>query len=189
MATDLLNPRQEVFVREYLTDLNATRAAIAAGYKPTAAKVTGCRMLTRGNVAVAIEKQRQERLAKLGIRADRVLEELARLGFSNMLDYIQVENGDAYIDLSKLDRQTAAAIQELTVDEYTEGRGEQAREVKRTKFKLSDKRGSLELLGKHLGLFADRVELTGADGGALAIKVAVVHIGVIIPSNGDGDGQ
>jgi hypothetical protein len=57
-----------------------------------------------------------------------------------------------------LTREQAAAIQEITLDAYTEGRGEQVREVKRTRFKLADKRGALELLGKHLKLWVERTE-------------------------------
>jgi len=79
-----------------------------------------------------------------------------------MHDYIKTNAmGNAYIDLSALTRDQAAAIQEITVEEYTEGRGEEARDIKRTKFKLAEKRGSLELLGKYLKMFTDKVEHAG----------------------------
>jgi len=70
-------------------------------------------------------------------------------------------DGTAYVDLSDLDRDKAAAISEIVVDEYTEGKGDDARQVKRVRFKLHDKRAALLDIGKHLGMFRERVEVTG----------------------------
>jgi len=128
--------RQRLFVQEYLVDLNATRAAISAGCSKNSAFVTGSKLLRNAKVASEITKATAKRAEKLDLSADKVLR----------------------VDLSKLTRGQAAAIQEITVDAYTEGRGEQAREVKRTRFKLADKRGALELLGKHLKLWVERTE-------------------------------
>jgi phage terminase small subunit len=155
--------RREIFVREYLKDLNATRAAIAAGYSEKTARKQASRLLTNVDTQKRIEELTAKKVEKLDITVERVLGELAKLAFSNMLDYMNTqEDGSAHVDLSKLTREQAAAIQEVTVDEYTEGGGENARNVKRTKFKLADKRGSLELLGKYLKLFTDRQEIREA---------------------------
>jgi hypothetical protein len=82
------------------------------------------------------------------------VDELARVAFANMLDYIKVTaDGGVSVDLSQLERDTAAAILEVVVDTYVDGRGENAKEVKRVRFKLADKRAALVDLGKHLGLF------------------------------------
>ncbi len=85
-----------------------------------------------------------------------------------MLDYIAVgDNGAARVDLSKLSREQAAAISEITVEEFTERTGEDDKgkptfeNVRRTKFKLSDKRGALVDLGRHLKLFTDKVQVDG----------------------------
>jgi phage terminase small subunit len=153
-----------LFAHEYVIDLNGSRAAIAAGYSENGAHVSASRLLRNAKVSKLIEQITAERAKKLGLTAESVLSELGRMAFSNMLDYVTVQGGDAYVDLSKLTREQAAAIQEITVDEYTEGRGEQARQVKRPRFKLADKRGSLELLGKHLKLFTDKVEHSGEVG-------------------------
>ncbi len=76
------------------------------------------------------------------------------LAFSNMLDYMTVDDdGYGVVDLSKLTRDQAAAISEVVVDQYTEGKGKEARKVKRMRFKLTDKRGPLVDLGRHVGLF------------------------------------
>jgi phage terminase small subunit len=145
-----------IFIREYLIDGNGTRAAISAGYSAKTAHAAASRLLKNVKVRAEIDRLTDERAKKLDITADRVLRELALLGFSNMEDYIRISSGGtAYVDLSKLTREQAAAIQEITVDEYTEGTNGDARDVRRTKFKLGDKRGSLHLLGKHLKLFTE----------------------------------
>jgi phage terminase small subunit len=157
-----LNHRQQLFVAEYLIDLNATRAATAAGYSKSRAAVAGAELVRNRKVAAEIVKKQDKRLGKLEITAERVLRELALMGFANMLDYMTVgADGMADVDLSKLTREQAAAIQEITVD-TTGGSGDgERRLVLRNKFKLGDKRGSLELLGKHLELFTEKVKLVG----------------------------
>jgi hypothetical protein len=94
--------------------------------------------------------------------------ELAKLGFANMADYMRANpNGDPYLDFSQLTRDQTAALQEVTVEYYVDGRGEDARNVKRVRFKLADKRAALVDLGRHLGIFRDRLEHTGKDGGPI----------------------
>ena len=78
--------------------------------------------------------------------------------------------------LSSLTQEQAAAIHEITVDEYMEGKGEDARKVKRPRFKLADKIRSLELLGKYLKLFTDKVELGGPDGGPMPMRVIISDV-------------
>ena len=88
------------------------------------------------------------------------------MAFSRLDDYLNVqEDGSAVADMSVLaeDPNAGAALQEMTTEEYTEGRGEDAREVKRIKFKLADKAKSLEMLGKHLKLFTDVKEINFGD--------------------------
>lgn len=158
-----LTEKQERFVREYIIDLNATAAYQRAGYVATgaAARANACRLLTNANVSERIAELQKESFERAAITADRVLEELAKLGFSNMLDYVNVgTNGDAYVDLRRMTRDQAAAVQEITVEDFVDQRGEDARDVRRVKFKLADKKSSLELLGKYLRLFTDRVEHT-----------------------------
>jgi phage terminase small subunit len=89
--------------------------------------------------------------------ATEVLEELSKLGRANMQDYLRAtKDGDPYIDLSKLGRDQAAALAQVTVEDFTEGRGKDAREVRRVTIRLADKRGALDLLGKHYVLFTKK---------------------------------
>lgn len=163
-----LRGKQQRFVDEYLVDRNATQAAIRAGYSQKTATVIGAENLTKPNIQEAIKLGEAEIAERTKITQDRVMKELEKIGFSNMLDYITITNGgDPVTDFSALTRDQAAAISEITVEEYTEGRGEDARNVKRTKFKLSDKRSALVDMGRHLGMFKDKVEITGANGGPI----------------------
>jgi hypothetical protein len=91
------------------------------------------------------------------LSAQEVIEELTRLGRANMADYIQVgPNGDPILDLRGLNRSEGAALVEVTVKDFKDGRGADARDVRRVRFKLADKRGALNLLGKHHALFTER---------------------------------
>jgi phage terminase small subunit len=160
--------RWEKFCHEYVVDMNGKQAAIRAGFSERSAAVTASQLLTKPNVKALVNKLTEKIVDKYEVNAERVIRELALLGFSNMQDYITItDKGDAFVDLSSLTRDQAAAIQEVIVDSYMEGRGADAREVKRTRFKLVDKKSSLETLARHLGLLREKVEVTGKDGGPI----------------------
>lgn len=156
-----LTPRQSLFVSEYLVDLNATRAAKAAGYSEKTAEAARSRLLRNVKVAAAIEMRAAERSKKLEITADRVLKELARLAF---FDPRQFFNADGSVkQISELDEDTARALAGMEVEEMFEGRGDDRRQVGvLRKYKLADKKGALELLGKHFSLFTERVQIERA---------------------------
>jgi phage terminase small subunit len=170
-SPDGLNHRQRRFVEEYLVDLNATQAAIRAGYSQDTAYSIGWENLRKPEISKAVEAAQAARVNRTQLTGDMVIEELRKIGFANMQDFMgSTPDGDPYLDFSVLTRDQAAALQEVTVDEYTDGRGEDARNVKRVKFKLADKRAALVDLGKHLKLFVERHELTGKDGGPIATR-------------------
>lgn len=158
-----LTKKQEAFAQHLALHGSPTEAYKAAGYggnnaTPKTVNEAACRIAKNSKVSARVDElkvRKQKRLdEKFDITVDKIAQELAALGFANMEDYIgTTAEGDAFVDLSSLTRREAAAITEITVEEYTEGRGEDARNVKRTKFKLADKRGALVDLGKHLGMF------------------------------------
>lgn len=82
-----LTAKQKVFIQEYLQDLNATQAAIRAGYSPKTAKEIGAENLTKPHVAAAIKKAVDERAEKLEISAEQVVTDLAKVAFAKMDDY------------------------------------------------------------------------------------------------------
>ncbi len=167
------NSRHDRFCREYIKDLNGTRAAIAVGYGKKNARKIASRLLTNVDIQARVAELTKKHADKLDLDAEKVLSELSSMGFSNFLDYVNItEEGDAFVDLSSLTQEQAAAIQEITVNEYMEGKGKDGRKVKRTKLKLVDKIRSLELLGKHLKLFTERIEVSGTAGLAEALAAA-----------------
>lgn len=171
-----LNPKQQRFVDEYLIDLNATQAAIRAGYSEKTARAQGCRLLTNADIEAQIAKAQTQRAERTQITADAVVAELAKLGFANMQDYMRGgPDGLPYLDFTQLTREQAAALQEVTVDtirggkrqkEPTEGDEEPSSDetVTRVKFKLADKRAALVDLGRHLGMFVEKHEHSGPNG-------------------------
>ena len=161
MRSDL-GKRQAKFVKEYLVDLNAAAAAIRAGYSARTAKEIGYENLTKPHIAAEIARQQAERSQRLEVDADRVVQELAKVAFSNMADYMSVGvHGDPVLDWSVLTRNQAAALREVTVETYTDGHGEEALGVKRVKFRLADKIAALDKLARHLGVYNDTLELKG----------------------------
>lgn len=176
MAAKALSPKQQRFATEYLIDLNATQAAIRSGYSEKTAYSIGNENLSKPEIAAAIAEGQAALAKKAGVTAEKIVAELAKLGFSNMQDYVGTLDGEPYVDLSAVNRDQWAAVGEITVDRYTDGRGDEAREVKRTKFKLADKRAALVDLGKHLGMFTEKVEHTGVIGLAQALDDARARV-------------
>lgn len=96
------------------------------------------------------------------VSKERVIEELAKIGFANMLDYAGVTgDGEPFVDMTELTRDQAAAIASFTVEDFKDGRGEDARDVRKVTFKLHDKRAALVDIGTHLGMFKKELNLNG----------------------------
>lgn len=147
-----LTEKRKRFCNEYLVDLNATQAAIRAGYSPKTANEQGARLLANVSVQEAIAKAMAERSRRTGVNQDRVIQELARIAFVNPQDVINPEDASVREDAAEDD---LACIQSVKVKTMDGAKGtSMEREVK-----LNDKMKALELLGKHLGMFKDKVEL------------------------------
>ncbi len=142
-----LSAKQKKFCDEYLVDLNSTKAAERAGYSQKTAKEQASRLLTNVNVHSYLSSLKEKREKRTEISQDMIVNELAKVGFTNIQDYI---NGDLTIrDLAKIPANQAAAIKSIkrTVTESDFG----TKEV--VEFVLHDKLKSLELLGRHVGIF------------------------------------
>lgn len=143
--------KQKRFVEEYLIDLNATQAAIRAGYSPDTAGSIGNENLKKPEIRTHIGKAMAERSKRTGVNADRVVEELAKIAFVNANEVIDPDTATIRKDALPED---TAAIQSVKVKTFGEDGLE--REIK-----MADKIKALELLGRHLGMFKDKVEVSG----------------------------
>lgn len=146
-----MTQKQKRFVEEYLLDLNATQAAIRAGYSPGTANEQGARLLANVSISRAIAQQMADRSRRTGVNADRVVLELARIAFANAGDLIDAGDATLKDDASRDD---LAAIQSIKVKDMGDMGIE--REIR-----MADKLKALELLGRHLGIFNDRLRLDG----------------------------
>lgn len=147
-----LTEKQKRFVEEYLIDLNATQAAIRAGYSIKYADREGHKLVENSRVSEAIEKALAERSRRTGINQDRVIQELAKIAFVNITAIV---NNDCEI-LPDAEEADLAAIESVKVKTIPTKSGEVGveREVK-----LSSKLKALELLGKHLGMWNDKLDV------------------------------
>ena len=148
-----LTPKQKLFSDEYLIDLNATRAYKAA-YKSVkkdeTARTNGSRMLTNANVSKYIKERMNERSKRTEITQDNVLKELATIAFAKVTDFVTIENGVVIVkDTKDIPKDLLPAIASIK-------EGKNGIEVS---FYNKDK--SLELLGRHLGMFNDKIEVSG----------------------------
>ncbi len=158
-----LTEKQNIFADEYLVDLNATRAYKAAYPRiksDDTAAAAGARLLRNVKVAEYIQKRMDDRAKRTEITQDKVLRELAKLGFFDIRKLFD-ENGKP-LDIVSLDNETAACIAGLDVMDIYDGSGDDKEFTGYIKkYKVADKLKALELLGKHLGMFKDKVELSG----------------------------
>ncbi|KKK94517.1 hypothetical protein LCGC14_2682080 [marine sediment metagenome] len=165
-----LTAKQERFVEEYLVDLNATQAAIRAGYSEKTAYSVGHENLSKPDISDAIAKAQAIRAERTGITQDRVLQELGRIGFADIRNVVrwgkspidtEADHADPnglrmypveLVPVEGIDDDTALAISEVSLTQTG------------VKVKMHDKLSALEKIGKHLGMFTDRVDHTSSDG-------------------------
>jgi phage terminase small subunit len=147
-----LTDKQQCFVDEYLIDLNATQAAIRAGYSAKTADQQGSRMLANVKVKQAVAEKQAQRSKRTGVNQDRVVLELAKVAFAKMTDIVD-SNGRIKEDASPDD---LACIESI---KYKESDNEYGGSVER-EVKIASKLKALELLGKHLGMWSDKFNVT-----------------------------
>lgn len=160
-----LNEKQRRFVAEYLVDLNATQAAIRAGYSEKTAHSQGPRLLEHVGIQAAIAAANQKRQHRTEITQDRVLQELARLGFSD-LRRIFAEDG-RLLRPEEWPDDVAASVASIEVVTRSVGEGDVEHVAK---VKLWDKPKAIEMIGRHLAMFTDKLEVDVTDGMAERLK-------------------
>lgn len=169
-----LTEKQKIFVNEYLVDLNATRAykvAYSNVKKDDTAAVNGNRLLRNAKVKEYLDERMREREKRTEITQDKVLEELAAIAFSNGSKYAKVieeivydENGEVLLDHNgNIVKQKVVEL--VLTDELSETDKKAIASIKKGRngieISTCDKVRALELLGKHLGMFKEKVEVSG----------------------------
>lgn len=150
-----LTPKQAVFVQEYLRDLNATAAATRAGYSAKTAQEQASRLLSNVMIQAAIAQAQAARAQRTQVDSDRVLLELARLGFANV-QHLYDAHG-ALLPVHQWPADVAPAVSRVITKElYELVDGERRLVGSLCDVRLHDKIKPLDLLGRHLGLLDRR---------------------------------
>lgn len=148
MAKELTD-KQDKFIDEYLIDLNATQAAIRAGYSEKTARQIGQNLLTKVDIQESIQARMEERQKRTHITQDKVLNEIAAVAFANATDLVKVQDGIVCIkDTDTLEENVKKAI--VGIKEGRNG----------IEINMANKVSALEMLGKHLGMFKEKIEIS-----------------------------
>ena len=152
-----MTKKQKRFVEEYLVDLNATQAAIRAGYSPESAGAIGSENLKKPEIRARIDKEMAELSKRTGVNQERVIRELAKVAFVNMAEVVDFDTAQLLPGATAEDTAAIASVKVKTIPTDA-GLGIE-REIR-----AADKLKALELLGKHFGMFTDQLKLSGDMG-------------------------
>ena len=167
-----LTPKQKAFVQEYLIDLNATQAAIRAGYSEKTAEQAGSRLLSNVKIQESIQDAMKNREQRTQITQDKVLNELAKIAFANGTDFASLITGmkkekvwnDETQEYEEVEVKKQF-VQFIDTDSLPPDKKAAVAAIKETRYGLAveshDKVKALELIGKHLGMFKEKLELSG----------------------------
>lgn len=179
-----LTERQKLFIQEFLKDRNATQAVIRAGYSKNGARSMAVNLLANPNIAQEIDRLSQKRCEKVNVTVNDVLAELAKIAFTDMKDLASwTQSGVEFKPSSQLGNEKTAAISELS-ETVTNAGGT-------LKIKKHDKVKALELLGKYLSMWSEKLDVTNSDGSLRQSltedqkrKIAEVYLDSIKSSDG-----
>jgi phage terminase small subunit len=146
MSSKALNPKQEAFCNAYMLTFNGSKAAVTAGYSPSTAAATASRMLTKSNIIEALAERREIANQVAGVTQERVIKELARIGFADIRGVIDDDGGMR--QPSEWSDATAATVSSVEISSAGDM-------VTLHKIRTYDKIQALDKLGKHLGLFGE----------------------------------
>ena len=166
-----LTPKEMRVIDEYfLNGFVKTDALASQGYGTP--HTNTYEFFNRPLVKAEIAKRENAARRKFEVSQDTIIQELAAIGFARLSTLLDIQpDGSAVINLLQMTEAERAAIAEFTVEEYQDGKGDDARDVKKIKVKLHDKNGALDKLARHLGLYKDKVEV-GGDADIVALLLA-----------------
>jgi phage terminase small subunit len=192
-----LTAKEEEFVRQYMVDLNATKAAVRAGYSARSARQIGSENLSKPYISKEISRALEERC---GVTVARVVDELAKIGFSDIREVVSWRPGIVAQPVDEKSDITAKVLQtRVLVKDSSEIDDDAARAIAQVsqgaqgvlRIKMHDKTAALEKLARALGMFRDRHEHTGANGQPLPAGgggVVIIHSSALRASSAAGAG-
>ncbi len=150
-----MTDKEKTFCEEYLVDLNGAQSAIRAGYSEKTANAIACNLFTKVYIQEEIQRLMKERAERTEVTADKVVMELAKIAFSDMKKFATWgKNGVTLNDSGGLSEEDAACVSEVSETETQHGGS--------IRFKLHDKKGALDSLCRHLGMFTDNINVSGS---------------------------
>jgi phage terminase small subunit len=158
-----LTPKQSRFIQEYLIDLNATQAAIRAGYSKKTAEVQGSVLLRNLKVADAVSKAQAKTADRVEITKERWLAELALVYFADMQNFVDVDPNTGATRAKGYDAMPEGASRVISCIEENrtikeDAKGQDSIIFSKFKFKLHDKLKAGEMIGQHLGYLKKNIE-------------------------------
>lgn len=171
----LKNLAHEIFCRDYVLLQNGTQAAINAGYSEKTAAQSASRLLKTVKVAERIAELTEIQAQSLDVTEDKVMQHLASIAFGNVDDFVHItSDGEPRLDFSKATPMQRAAIKKMRVDDYLDGRGEDARDVRKVEFEFHPKLPALIKLGEKMGYFRDPAK--AQDDAAATFREAMAQV-------------
>lgn len=150
-----LTGKERLFIEEYLIDMNPAQAYVRAGFPKTKARQKALALLKETRVQKQLEESMSKRMERLQITQDRVVEEYARIAFSNIGDYVDWNGGAITVKAKhRIDTTKLSAIQQIQENVNPTGTN--------ISLKLYDKKAALDSLARHMGMFNDKVTVEGS---------------------------
>ena len=187
-----ITDKMRQFVDEYLIDLNGTQAAIRAGYSESTAQEQSSQLLARPDIRALIEQAQKDRVDRVQINQDTTVNELKTIAFSDVADFVIVKEGGVIEQrpFNELKKEQTRCVKKIkqTVRTAQSSDGSILHQTATLEIELHDKLKALELLGRHLGIFNDRLTLDGALPLMISFEVAPPVADIII-TRGQGREQ
>lgn len=159
-----LSPKHLKVVNEYMKGRTKSDALRLAGFSEHTCKHETRQVFGREDVKNEIDRRSRNMVERAKVTEDWIIERLKRVADSSVGDLIELDGeGQPYFDWKKLTPDLKKALSDLDIHEYKEGRGPSARDVKKIKVAVQPQMKALELLGKYLGMWKEKVEVTGED--------------------------
>jgi len=179
-----ITDKMRQFVDEYLIDMNGTQAAIRAGYSEATAQEQSSQLLDRPDIRELVEQRQKDRIDRTQISQDLTVNELKAIALSDIADFVIVKEGGVIEQrpFNELKKEQTRCVKKIrqTVRTAQSSDGTVIHQTAVLELELYDKVKSLELLGRHLGIFNDKLTLDGALPLQIVFEVAPQVADVIV---------